>query len=232
MIKLSFLILIVGIACNTPVENKTEVPPLYVGTGKLIPINFADSNYADVINYAVDTITPSGWQITYLVKDDSTRYSDIYIEWSNEKTKGIYKAEDALEIRRYFIPKYMGETHNHILFEHGCATDCSAILVCEEDTSPQARDIIYVIAYDFTLGQLAYLTEDSYDTEENVNVGVLNLLYGKEYKALFKGISPYANKQFAVDTVMFSQKQVSITASLRNTYADTVFTQKQKVIYY
>ncbi|WP_316789622.1 hypothetical protein [Pedobacter frigoris] len=84
----SFLILFILFSCNADKKiNAQQANPVaakssygskpYVGTGKLIAINFNDSNYADVSYYAIDTTTQDGWSIKYLIKDDSTRYSDL-----------------------------------------------------------------------------------------------------------------------------------------------------------
>ena len=105
------------------------------GTGKLIAINFSDTNYSGVASYTVDTTTADGWSIQYLVKDDTTRYKDLYIVCSKGNIKSIYRADNVLEYRRYFIPEFAAETKTNIYFTHGCATDCSAILVFDKDTA-------------------------------------------------------------------------------------------------
>jgi hypothetical protein len=241
MKNLTYLILFIALACNSPerapvsaektdslASVKTKAEP-YIGTGKLIPINFSDTNYVNAIHYAVDTITPSGWQIKYLIKDDSTRYLDMYIQWSKGNIKGLYKAERVLEFRRYFIPTYMGESHNHILFWHGCATDCQAILVCEEDSTPKAHDIPFVVSSNLALGQIVYVPEEAFTKDIDLDVAVMDLANFKEHTLTFKGI-PQLNRQYAFDTIIHLKNKVSITALLRKSYADTVDTKITQVV--
>lgn len=226
-----------GQRCTTVCDEQvSEGKPLtkatkekYIGTGKLIPINTKDENYFHVASYAKDTITPSGWRISYWVKDDSTRYKDLYIKWEKGNVKGIFYDGDVLEMRSYFVPEYIGETPNHLLFWHGCATSCQAILVCNKDKEAKARDIPYVTNYNLPLGQIVYLSEESY-LGEYIIVGVVDLLRKKGYGIVFNGTAPYAAKDQAVERVDFSKDKISITALLQNPNNDTETIKVTKVV--
>ena len=230
---LSILFAIV-LACNSPERSpvavektdslaslKTKAEP-YIGTGKLIPINFTDTNYVEAIHYANDTITKDGWQIKYLVKDDSTRYEDIYIEWSKGSIKGVYKAEQAIEMRRYFIPVYVGEGKRALYFWHGCATDRQAILMLDKNNAVKAHDIEAIVDYNIPLEQFVYITDESYNKDAVLELAVIDMLRYEEniYKPI--GIPPL-NKQQAVTKVKFSKNTVWITTELRRSYEDTSY---------
>jgi hypothetical protein len=190
-------------------------------TGELIPINFSDTNYIDLGHYAKDTTTADGWFIQYLVKDDSTRYKDLYIVCSKGDIKAIHRGADVLEFRRYFIPKFEAETKKNIYFTHGCATDCSAILVFDKDAAAQFSDYMQVVKYAVLLGQVLYVTDTSYQNEEKIyELALVDIPRHKTHKITFDGICDGTYKPACVDTVIFSKKKVSVTVSLRKTIED------------
>ena len=196
-------------------------------TGKLIPINFSDTNYIDLGLYAKDTATADGWSIKYLVMDDSTRYKDLYIVCSKGNIKAIHHAEDVLEFRRYFIPEFKAETKTNIYFTHGCATDCSAILVFDKDTSARFTDYLEVVKYNVPLGQVLYVTDTTYQNEEKIyELALVEIIKHKTHKLTFNGICDGVYKPACVDTITFSKNAVSVTVSLRNSIED-IYQTKQ-----
>jgi SanA protein len=97
--------------------HRVQIGDKYLpGTGMLIPINFSDTNYTDLQSWVKDTISSSGWSINYLVKDDSTRYNDLYIRWNKGNRTGLFCDSDVLLMRRYFIPVLAGENGTHIFW--------------------------------------------------------------------------------------------------------------------
>jgi len=180
-----------------------------------MPIDPNDSNYLDVKSYAIDTVTPSGWSIKYFVRDDNTKYDDLYIQWSKGSIKGVYQAEDVLQMRRYFIPEYRGENQNHIFLWHGCATGCQAILTLSKDSSPTAKDYLNIIDYDISTSKVVYLTNFNLEHEPSLEVAIVDLNSSKESKARFENLCMSAAlKQSCIDTVVFSKDKVVIKATL------------------
>jgi hypothetical protein len=204
-------------ACRQTITKETsKLDTPKSETGKLIPINFSDTNYLDLKLYAMDTTTKEGWSIKYFVKDDSTRYKDLYIICSKGHIKAIHRAENVLEFRRYFIPEFEGETKTNIYFTHGCATDCSALLVFDKDSTAQFTDYLEVVKYDMQLGQVLYVTDTTYQNEEEIyELGLSDISRHKIHKLTFHGICDNVYKPACVDTVMFSKNQVSVIVSLR-----------------
>lgn len=201
-------------------KNK-DVINLATGTGKLVPINYSDSNYYGVASYAKDTVTADGWSIKYLVKDDSTRYKNLYIVCSKGNIKAIHQAEEVLEFRRYFIPEFEAETKTNIYFTHGCATDCSAILVFDKDTLAQFSDYMQVVKYNVPLGQVLYVADTSYQNEEKIyELALVDIGRHKTHKITFNGVCDGVYKPACVDTVIFSKNKISVTVSLRKSIED------------
>lgn len=205
---LVFLILGLITLGNVLGQENTEDAPR-----QLVEIDFSDPNYIDVQNYAKDTITSDGWKIKYLVVDDSTRYNDIYIEWSKGQLKGLFCVKDVLSMRRYFIPVLKGENLTHIFMKHGCATSCSAILSLSKDSKLESRDFAYVVDFDIDTGQLVYIPERSYSLE-TLEVSVVNLKRHLERPVIFKNICALAPESGCIDRIFFTKDKVAISASL------------------
>jgi hypothetical protein len=198
-------------------------------TGKLIRINFADINYDDLKLYAKDTTTVDGWSINYYVKDDSTRYKDLYIVCSKGNIKGTYRAEDVLEFRRYFVPEFEAETKTNIYFTHGCATDCSAMLVFDKDPAARFSDYTQVVKYDVSLGRILYVTDTTYQNEEKIyELALVDIAKHKTHKLMFNGVCDGVDKPACVDTVIFSSNEVSVTVCLRKRLEDVGQTKQIK----
>ena len=110
--------LILGVSCTTK-EKTTKTEPIYIGTGELISIDYSIEEYKHLESYTQDTLLESGWLIEYFVKDDSTRFRDIYLRWSKDGKEGFDAHFHVLELPTYFIPDYIGENNTHVFLEYG-----------------------------------------------------------------------------------------------------------------
>ena len=204
--------LFTAISCKHIERNRLVAQRMY--TRQLIPIDFNDSNYVGLGLYAIDTITQKGWSISYLVKDDSSKYNDIYIKWQRGNIKGIYKGEFLLQYRRYFVPEYSGENSKYLFFKHGCATDCRAILTLSKD-SATSKDYIRVVDYNVSNGQIAYVTERGSEDFRPFQISIVDLAKSKEHSVQFKSLCMYAaHKESCIDTIIFRKHKVLIKATL------------------
>jgi len=185
-------------------------------TGKLLKISFSDTNYFDLKIWIKDTITQDGYKIRYLIRDDSTKYNDIYVECSKGGLSGIFHGENLLQYRRYFIPTFAGETDKHLYFSHGCATDCSALLVFPKDTLSNFKEFIYVVDYNVDFGQVLYVTDSTYENEMQIyQLALIDLNNNKTHKITYNNICGAVIKPSCIDTVIFSKSQVTIKTTLR-----------------
>jgi hypothetical protein len=183
-------------------------------TRQLIPIDFNESNYNDLNFYAIDTVTKDGWTIKYFVKDDSTKYDDIYIKWAKGSLRGIFKAESVLQFRRYFIPQYTGENDKYLFFWHGCATDCQAVLILDKD-SAFSRDYTNVIDYNIPYGQIAYVTNKGAEDGKPFQISLADIAKNKEHLIQFKNLCmSAAHKESCIDTIIFNKEKVVVKATL------------------
>lgn len=218
----SFLIPILLFSCNADRKNNTrayksaapsaETAKPYQGTGKLIPINFQDTNYVDVSNYAIDKTTQDGWSIKYLIKDDSTRYRDLYIQWSKQESEGLYHLPDVLTFRTYFIPVFKGENKKHLFFTHACATHCRALLILSKEKTPKSRSFIGIADFNISNGQIVYAPDKDYGKQFVVAIADLNK--GIEKHVVFRNNPLFHEPMENIDSVSFSSNQVKLYATL------------------
>lgn len=177
----------------------------------LISIDYNDLKYSDLRIWIHDTITNDGWTIKYLVKDDSTKYKDIYIRWSKDKKSGLFYGGSILLMRRYFIPYLVGENKTHIYLQHGCATGCMAILTLSKDSLPKDKDYELVRDYSIKNEQIVYCNyNNNFDT---LKVVIVDLKRGKEKSITFKNIcyDPMAN---CIDSLSLDSDYVKLSATL------------------
>jgi hypothetical protein len=185
-------------------------------TGELIKIDFSDTSYIYLQIYAEDTVTSDGWAIEYFVKDDSSRYNDIYIKCSKGNFTGTFCGEDLLLFRRYFIPKFVGETESFIYFSHGCATDCSALLVFSKDNTSRFKDFMPVVDYSIDFNQVLCIAGSSYENEDTIyELALVDLTNDEIHKIVYSNICLSAYKLTCIDNVIFSKTQVAITTTLK-----------------
>jgi hypothetical protein len=207
-----FFLVILLVACGSSYKKKS-----LTRIDKLIPINFVDTNYVDVSEYVNDTITADGWCINYFVKNDSTRYDDIFIECSKGKTKGQFYGADLLQMRRYFIPMFEKETSSNLYFTHGCATDCAAVLVFSKKTG-QFKDYESVVDYNLDLEQLLYIYDNT-NENENYDLALVELLKQKTHKIKFTNICGAPNKSTCIDSVIFAANKLILKTTLRKSFS-------------
>jgi len=229
-IILTFLTLFL-IACGHSNKNIKTRNQESRQTGELIKINFSDTNYLDLPLYAKDTVTKDGWAIKYFIKGDSSKYNDIWIQCKKGNLTGTYQGKDLLQFRRYFIPVFAGETNSFIYFTHGCATDCSALLVFSKDNPNQFMDYESVVDYSIKFNQVLYLTDSCYKNEDKIyDLALVDLNNNKTHKITYNNICGAVNKPSCIDTVIFSKSQVTIKTTLRKSIETEQEIRQTKII--
>ncbi len=152
--------------------------------------------------------------IQYLVKADSTRYTDLYVRWSKDEHAGLFRCGDVLLMRRFFIPEFTGENANHIFLKHGCSTSDEAMLVLSKD-SLVGREVWVMFDYDLVLGQIAYVPERSFSLD-TLEVSVVDFTRGQERSVIFKNHCNLAPEYGCIDSIAFKEKTVELYATLLN----------------
>jgi hypothetical protein len=210
------LLILITLSCKksnentTSSDNKTKKIDVKK-SGELIPIDLTDKKYLNLISTFNDTITKNGWKIEYLVKEDKTKYKDLYIKWSKGKKVGIFKADSAI-IDKNLIPKFAEENINHLFFTHH-KNNFLGVLILPKDTKQNIKNYTSTIGYNSLYGKIIVLPEN------NNNSYVLKFLVidsnsGIEKPIIFENYCAMSNKIFCFDKVVVDKNSVEITATL------------------
>jgi len=211
--KYFIILLLVIIGCSTPKTISGKEPT------NLIAISPTDTTYTNYFNVQ-PTTTPDGWDITYWVKNDSTRYTDVYIQWEKGGVKRMYSYPHVLEYRGQFMPQFLAENSNHIFMDHACATDCWAILALPKNNSDKAIDFEGILGYDFNLNQLVCR---NYNDDNRLMVTATDLKRHKTKSVIFKNRYYSTDIGYApLDTIIFEGDRVIIDCGFFNTDGETV----------
>jgi hypothetical protein len=179
-----------------------------------VSINARDSNYSYDLSDIKDTVTKSGWSIQYLVKDDSTKYNDVYIRCTKGHEAGIFYGGDLLQFRAGFVPSFIYETGQLLFFWRRCATSCEALLVFNKDSNTFV-DYPNVAAHNFNFQQILYVPDSYYEIEtKDFKIRLADLERKKEYEITFDGEPFTAQIESSVDTVIFGKDEVRVKATI------------------
>lgn len=221
---ISLLLILLVAACGQPalVSGHLEAPHSQ-GDGQLVPIADTDTAYTNYYNMQPAT-TPRGWNITYMVKNDSTRFTDAYIQWQKGDVKRVYKYPHVLEYRGQFMPQFSDENSNYIFMEHACATDCRAILALPKNNKEEAVDFEAVLGYDFSLNRILCR---AYTNNNRLKAVATDLNRHKTKSVTFK--SPFYSIDIGyapTDTIIFEKDMVIIKYEFFDADGDTVVEQQ------
>jgi len=190
-------------------------------SGKFIPMNFKDTMYYDAAMYARDTITGDGWKINYLVKDDSTRYTDIYIQWEKDNIKRVTNCGNVLEMRRYFIPGFVKDNKDYLFFEHGCATGCMAVLTLPKNVIDAVEDFNFVLDYKVSDNQIVFIDEESFSSD-TLSISATDLKKHITKSTSFKNRCSMTMGNSCIDTIIFKNNRILVEGTLGDKYGNDV----------
>ena len=196
-------------------DNSKALIKNYHGTNKLISIDFNDPEYKDWSVWIKDTVLKSGWFIKYLVKDDSSKYNDLYIEWSNGILVGSYKLEHILESNGASIPFYEGESSKCIFLTHECGSTCSGLLILQKNSSLSFKEYFYVVDYSIPFGQILYLPKRNFLSDSLLEVSLVDLNREKEYFVEFNFRCQDSFKYSCIDSIIFGETKSKIIAKFK-----------------
>ena len=227
ILLLIFIIIGFFILPNIQKNNSEE----HTDKDTLLSIDYSNENYSDLAAWINDTITPSGWKISYLVKDDSTKYTDLYLQWQKDDKKAIIKLESLLEFRRYFIPVFNAENDETIFLTHGCGTYCPAILTLNKNKPLKSTDYLEIVDYNIDLDVIVYITEGSWKFEQDsFSISVADLKNNKDYVETYDNICLDSYKINAIDTIIFENNEISITTTLlEKKYREELITETRTI---
>lgn len=173
----------------------------------LIPIDRNDKGFPDGL--PVDMVTPAGWSVRYLVKDDETKYDELYIECAKGSSKVVFQD---LFLNVKLIPRFSAESDTHLFLTHKCGSDCIGLTTVSKQQIPEYQTYEWVLDYDVATGQVVYKIADD-STEDSVKLMVVNVPLGKEKRIAFDNL-PAHSQNGGVDSIVFKNRKVQLFAGL------------------
>lgn len=216
-----FLVLIIGCDELKGISSGKLSSDKNHDTGDLIPLNLKDTLYYDAAMFARDTVTADGWKIKYFVKNDTTRYTDIYIQWEKDGIKRISNCGNVLEMRSYFIPTFFKDNPTHIFFLHGCATDCAAVLALPKNDRDAVEDFNFILDYNINKGQIVYINKESFSSD-TLSINATDLKKRVTKSILFKNRCSMIMGNSCIDNVIFKHNRITIEGSFSDKYGNDV----------
>jgi len=209
------LILVFGIGCkHLNSEKKFMNPEVQFRDSLIIPDDLMtflrdSSNTFWIPN---DTITKSGNYVKYLKTRNKYCIDNLYIKWGNDSVNRIFIAQNVLQYRSYFTPELVAETKDYLILEHGCATDCSAVLFLPLNNSEKVHDITDVIKYSKTNYTIIKAIDDNENEHEFIEA--LNIKTNKTKRIIFKYSGTAARLIFLVDSCNITNNEIYVRANL------------------
>jgi len=168
----------------------------------------------------VDTITKNKSFVKYLKSKDSCCIDNLYINWGNDSVNRIFIAENVLQFRTYFTPELVAETKDYLILEHGCATDCRAVLFLPLNNSEGAHDISDIIKYSKKNYTVIKAIENNAYENEHEFLEAINIQTNKSKRIVFKNSGIAVRWLFMVDSCNISENEIYIRANLYDRQKD------------
>lgn len=181
----------------------------------LIRPDFETEEYWEFAYRMKDTVTSTGWEIKYFVKNDDTRFKDVYILCQKDTVRKIHKIPNVLKYRTYFVPRFSYETAFYLYFEHGCATDCSAILTFSK-RNQSFCDFPNLVKMDWKLDLLVRVTDYARKEERKLfELEIIDLARNKNHIISYENVCRGANnKIICVEEIKFFYDKIIIKTIL------------------
>lgn len=199
----------VAIGCNTTAEQKKQSENLQYAT--LMSYNKNDDAEPHYKRNIKDTLTADGWAIEYLVRNDSTKQKDLYIQWSKGNCKRVYRGNHLLELQSYFTPVFKTETVNYIFMDFEVRGGNGVLILPKNNTASEVS-FSYVIGYNPEYAQVAYIPKSSYSLD-HLDVEAYDLKSGKTKSVRFSHPCSVTPENECVTEVKFDKKQIQILAN-------------------
>jgi hypothetical protein len=218
-----FVILILGFGCKHSDSGKRLITSeIKFCDSMIIPNDIMTFSRIIDSTYWIpkDTMTKNKNFIKYLKTKDSCCSDNLYINWGNDSVNRIFIAQNVLQYRTYFTPELVAETKDYLILEHGCATDCSAVLFLPLNNSEKAHDITDIIKYNKKNYTVIKAAENSDNENEHEFIEAVNIKTNKAKRIIFKNSGIAARLIFLIDSCNISDNEIYIRANLYDRQQD------------
>ena len=159
-----------------------------------------------------DTVTKNRNFIKYLKTKDSSCSDNLYINWGNDSVNRFFIAQNVLQFRSYFTPELVAETKDYLILDHGCATDCRAVLFLPLNNSEKTKDLVDIVKYNRENYTVIKAFENNFNEHEFIEA--VNVKTNKTKRIVFKNSGIAARLIFLVDSCNITDNEIYIRANL------------------
>jgi len=214
------IVLILGFGCKHSDSNKNVTPKVHFRDSLIVPkeIMTFSRKYEDAYWIPKDTITKNENFIKYLKTKDSCCSDNLYINWGIDSVNRIFIAQNVLQFRSYFTPEFITETKDYLILDHGCGTDCTAVLFLPLNNSENAKDLIDVVSYNRENYTVIKAIENNSDEHEFIEA--VNVKSNQTKRIVFKNSGIAARLLFLVDSCNITDNKIYIRANLYDRQQD------------
>jgi hypothetical protein len=208
-----FLTLLI-ISCSNE-QEKSSNSELNFDTIIKVDSTYSKSSFDQIVDlkYPNDTVLRSGWSVRYYVNNDSTKDKDLYINCEKNGRRHIYKSEDVLLLRSYFIPTFIGESNNCIYFRTACATNCRSILVFSKKYRYSYKLYNSIVSYSIKDDILVHIPENNIG-EHKYFVSIINFKNRQVKTVRFKYHCNVLPEEGCIDSVNIVGNRVKLFSTL------------------
>ena len=176
----------------------------------IVPINPFDPKF-DPMLCKMDTVFPDGWKVEYLVKNDSTKYTDLYIRCSRQEKSYVFFCDDYPSFRPCFIPMLFGQNEKFIYFSTFCITAQRVLLVMNKLHPEKSMELTPVIDFDVITNRLVLPSHEN----DGTFFSIYDLSTQQTKEIIFRNRcnDPTRFADNCIDSVKFSENFVSVFCS-------------------
>jgi hypothetical protein len=200
MVKISIFICILFLfnSCTKkPYFNNSLLMNISETCGILVKVDYRDENYNGFRSSMGDRKTKDDWEINYLVRNDSTRYKDVFIGCSKGDLERTFEVNGAFS-HPNFMPKFIGENKDCFFFIYSCSSSCKALLIFNKKEK-DFKEYAYIVDYDIKKSLLVYTPQQ--ESWEPLKLKIVDLANQKEMDVFFinRCMSSMSFKKMCID---------------------------------
>lgn len=212
------ILLFIGCDQSTNRRNKISTSKSNFGDSLTIPQSISTFSRESENSFWIpkDTMTVHGNFLKYLITNDSCCLNNIYINWGNDSVNRIEIAQSIRQFRSYFTPSLVHETEDYLILEHGCSTECKAVLFLPLNTYEKIHHILNIVKYDPKTSIVICGLLDNTFLSKHEFVVAINIKTGNQKRITFKNSTTAANPILLIDSCNISDDEIYLKANLND----------------
>jgi hypothetical protein len=212
------LVILLFFGCNQSTNRTNKISPSKSNfdDSLIIPKSISTFSRESENLYWIpkDTITVHNNFLKYLVTNDSCCLNNIYINWGNDSVNRIEIAQSVRQFRSYFTPSLVHETEDYLILEHGCSTECKAVLFLPLNNYEKIHHILNIVKYNPKSYIVICGLLDNTNLSNHEFLVAINIKTGNQKRIIFKNTAIAANPILLIDSCNISDDEIYLRANL------------------